>query len=117
MDLVILRSQNQSQEDRIRELEQMLNEAHNQKESNTYKNLYMNEKAHNTKLTSMLKHQGVDLRQTTRNSSALKTVAAKISTVLEKEQVVSENQENLLLQNFLMALELHRLNIMTGNSI
>ena len=117
MDLVILRSQNQSQEERIKELEQMLNEAHNQSENNTFQQLYKNEKAHNDKLTTLLKNQGVDLRQTTRNSSALRTVAAKISTVLEKEQVVSDSQENLLLQNFLMALELHRMSMVTGNSI
>jgi hypothetical protein len=69
----------------------MLNEAHNQSENNTFQQLYKNEKAHNDKLTTLLKNQGVDLRQTTRNSSALRTVAAKISTVLEKEQVVSDS--------------------------
>lgn len=117
MDLVILRSQNQSQEDRINELQQMLSEALNSSENDTYQQLYANEKLHNDKLTSLLKHQGVDLRHTTRNSSALQTVAAKISTVLEKEQVVNESQENLLLQNFLMALELHRVSLVTGNAV
>ena len=38
----------------------------------------------------------------------------RLSTIIEKDKVVEESQETLLLQNFLMGLELHRISIITG---
>ena len=111
MDLVILRSQNKSYEEKILRLEKIIKDFENPVENQTYQHLYRNERIQNQKLEEMIKQQQEQIAVLVKNSSSFQTVASKSATILQKESILADNHQGTLIRNFLLALELHRKSI------
>ena len=108
MDVVILNSQNKSYEEKIKRLEQIIKELEDPPQNSTYQQLYLNERAQNLKLQDIMHSQEEEIANLVKNSNSLKTVATKAASVLQKEHILAETHQGILLRNFLLALELHR---------
>ena len=111
MDMVILRTQNKSYEEKIARLERIIKEIENPPENQTYQQLYQNERLQNQKLEEIVKQQQDQIAELVKQTNSLQNVASKSGLILQKEQILAETHQGILVRNFLLALELHRKSI------